>query len=413
MHVTFFSHYFPPEGNAPAMRTHNNCKRWVEQGHRVTVITGVPSVPTGVVYEGYKNKLFQRENIDGIEVIRVWTYLAANKGTMLRIVNFISYLISTVLVSLFLKRPDIIIATSPQFFCGWAGLIAGKLLRRPFILEIRDIWPDSIIAVGAMKNQSIIRLLEIMENRLYSWSESIVTVGEGYQKELIGKGVESKKISIIPNGLDHEQFSPREPDQSMIEKYNLQSKFVCSYVGTIGMACGLDVVIRAGEILREKGNENIVFLLVGEGAFRNNLQSEAERLELKNVIFTGRLDKQLIPNILSITDACLVHLKRQALFRTVMPTKIFEAAGMEKPIILGVEGYAAKLVQEAHAGILIEPENENQLVSAVENLAGDLRLCRSYGQDGRTYFIRHFDRDRLASDYLTLLTEHIKNKTRL
>ena len=413
MHVTFFSHYFPPEGNAPAMRTHNNCKRWVEQGHRVTVITGVPSVPTGVVYEGYKNKLFQRENIDGIEVIRVWTYLAANKGTMLRIVNFISYLISTVLVSLFLKRPDIIIATSPQFFCGWAGLIAGKLLRRPFILEIRDIWPDSIIAVGAMKNQSIIRLLEIMENRLYSWSESIVTVGEGYQKELIGKGVESKKISIIPNGLDHEQFSPREPDQSMIEKYNLQSKFVCSYVGTIGMACGLDVVIRAGEILREKGNENIVFLLVGEGAFRNNLQSEAERLELKNVIYTGRLDKQLIPNILSISDVCLVHLKRKALFRTVMPTKIFEAAGMEKPIILGVEGYAAKLVQEADAGILIEPENENQLVSAVEKLADDLHLCRSYGQDGRSYFVRYFDRDRLASDYLTLITEHIKNKTRL
>ena len=413
MQILFFSHYFPPEGNAPASRTYENCKRWVQDGHLVVVITCAPNCPEGRVYEGYKNKLWKRENIDGIEVLRVWTYIAANKGTVKRIANYVSYLFSAVFFNLFMKRPDIMIATSPQFFCGWAGLIASKLRHTPFILEIRDIWPESIVAVGAMQGKRLLQWLELLEEKMYAWSRHIVTVGAGYSERLIEKGVSPEKISIVMNGVDRELFFPREPDHALREKLGLDGKFICSYIGTIGMACGLDVVLRSGEILKQKGRNDIVFLLVGDGAVREELEKVARRLGLDNVIFTGRKDKKLVPNFLSITDACLVHLKKTDLFTTVMPTKIFEAAGMARPIIIGVAGFAAQVVEDARAGIPIEPENEKELVATVEKLADNPELCRSYGQSGNVYIMEHYDRDNLAMDYLHVLHRVIEGKKRV
>lgn len=179
MHILFFSHYFPPEGNAPATRTYENCKRWVELGHQVTVVTCAPNCPAGVVYNGYKNKLYQRETVDGIDLIRVWTYIAANKGTFKRIANYASYTMSSVVASLGLGRPDIIVATSPQFFCGWSGVLTRLWKRVPFVLEIRDLWPDSIAAVGAMKQSFLLDMLYKMEDWMYKSASHIVTVGEG------------------------------------------------------------------------------------------------------------------------------------------------------------------------------------------------------------------------------------------
>ena len=194
MRILFFSHYFPPEGNAPASRTHENCKRWVRKGHKVIVITCAPNVPDGVVYEGYRNKLYQRENVEGIGVIRVWTYIAANKGTTRRIMNYVSYMLSAVFFALFLKRPSVVIATSPQFFCGWAGVIVSRLRRVPFILEIRDIWPESIVAVGAFRSKRLLRILEWLELKMYAAAHHIITVGKGYKRKLIEKGVQERSV---------------------------------------------------------------------------------------------------------------------------------------------------------------------------------------------------------------------------
>ena len=180
MYIMMFSHYFRPEGNAPASRAYENCKNWVRQGHRIKVITCAPNVPDGKVYDGYKNKLYQKENIDGIDIVRVWSYIAANKGKVRRILNYISYMFSAVFFSLFQKKPDVVIATSPQFFCGWAGVVISRLRRVPLILEIRDIWPDSIVAVGAMRQKFLLRILEWLEVKMYAAAQEIVTVGEGY-----------------------------------------------------------------------------------------------------------------------------------------------------------------------------------------------------------------------------------------
>ena len=304
MHILFFSHYFPPEGNAPASRTYENCKRWIRLGHRVTVITCAPNVPDGIVYKGYKNKLYKKEMIDGIDVIRVWTYITANKGTIRRIINYISYMFSSILFSLFVKKPEVIIATSPQFFCGWAGLIASRMRRKSFILEIRDIWPDSIVAVGAMRNKILLRILEWLELIMYNAADHIVTVGNGYKEKLIEKGVREGYISVITNGFDSEIFFPRKSDEKISRIYKPNHEFVCSYIGTIGMACGLEVVLLAAKLLKKFKRHNIKFLLVGSGAVKERLQKQAIEDGLDNVVFVDRQDKNNIPDFYQIT----IHL---------------------------------------------------------------------------------------------------------
>ena len=405
MHILFLSHYFPPESNAPASRTYENCRRWVRRGHKVTVITCVPNVPDGVVYDGYKNRLRQCEVVDGINVVRVWTYVAANRGRIRRTLNYISYMFSAIFFSLFVKKPDVILATSPQFFCGWAGVIASRLRRVPFILEIRDVWPDSIVAVGALRNKRIVRILEWLELKMYAAAKHIITVGKSYKQVLIEKGVPAEDISIITNGFDCDIFYPRESDEKVRQRYNLNGEFVCSYVGTIGMACGLEVVLHTAKLLKNRQRNDIKFLLVGAGATKEQLRRQALEENLDNIVFVERQDREAIPRILSVADACLVHLRRSDHFKTVFPSKILEATAMAKPTILGVEGYAAQFLREADAGICIEPENADQLAEAVENLADDPELCRSLGQAGREYVTKHHDRDNLASEYLDKIVQ--------
>lgn len=410
MRILFFSHYFPPEGNAPASRTYENCRHWVRAGHEVTVITCAPNCPEGLVYDGYVNKLYQRERVDGIDVRRVWTYIAANEGTVRRILNYVSYMVSAFLFSFFVKRPDVIIATSPQFFCGWAGVLAHAARRIPFILEIRDIWPESIVAVGAMQTSRLIRILERLELWMYASASHIVTVGEGYSRRLHEKGVPPARTTVIMNGLNRDLFTPRAPDDGLIERFGLQGKFVCSYSGTIGMACGLSIVLEAAQKLKESGITDVAFLLVGDGASRKDLESQAQERRLDNVIFTGRQPKEMMPEFLAISDVCLVHLRKTELFTTVMPSKIFEMAGMAKPIINGVGGFAAEFIDSAGAGINIEPENSGQLIDALYRLREDPALRQAFGNAGRAYVIANFDREKLAEDYLATLDATLHNK---
>jgi glycosyltransferase involved in cell wall biosynthesis len=407
MNILFLSHYFPPEGNAPASRTYENARRWVMAGHQVTVITCAPNCPEGVLYKGYSNKLYGREIVDGIDVRRVWTFIAANEGTVRRIANYVSYMVSAVSLSFFVGRPDVIIATSPQFFCGWAGVLASFFRRIPFILEIRDIWPESIVAVGAMNNPRLVHFLERLEKIMYASARHIVTVGEGYRSRLIEKGVQGERISVVMNGVNRSLFNPREPDEKLKQQYNVTNKFVCSYSGTIGMACGLKVVLHAAQILKDRGINDIVFMLIGEGASRKELEAEALAMRLDSVVFTGRQPKEMMPAFLGISDVCLVHLRKTDLFTTVMPSKIFEAAGMAKPIINGVGGFAAEFIQKAGAGVNIEPENSEQLVDALLRLRQEPRLRAAYGAAGRDYVTAHYDRDKLAQEYLDVIVSVI------
>ena len=406
MRIVFFSHYFPPEGNAPASRTYEHCRRWVAAGHDVTVITCTPNVPDGVVYKGYRNRLKpQRETIEGVKVLRTWTYVAANSGGAKRILNYVSYMFSAVICFLFLcRRPDVIVATSPQFFCGWAGVIASRLKWCPFVLEIRDIWPESIATVGAMKDGFILWLLAVMERMMYRSAAHIVTVGYGYRDNILSKVDCKDRISVVTNGVDLELFSCSPGFSKFRESYELQDKFVCSYVGTIGMAHGLSVVVRAAVELKRLKREDIVFCLVGDGASRKAVAEEAESAGVSSMIrMTGLLPKSEIPGVLSGSDCLLIHLKKTDLFQTVIPSKMFEAMAMNRPLIMGVQGESAEIVSRSRSGILIEPENDAELVEALIKLTTSEQSYVSYSSGGRKFVSEHYSRDVLAESMLRIL----------
>ena len=406
MKILFLSHYYLPEGNAPATRVSALAERWVKAGHSVTVITCAPNVPNGVVYEGYANKWCVRETINGVNVIRVWTYLAANKGAVKRMLNFVSYLFSAVFRALREPRPDIVIATSPQIFCGCAGVWAKWLLRVPFVLEIRDIWPESMGAVGAKIPGLALRYLEHVERVMYRVADHVVTVGEGYVEKLLERKVPREKISVVMNGTDLETFFPRPKNDELLSKYGLNGKFVVSYIGTVGMACGLEVVLEAAAKLKAMTDaqaKKIAFVIVGDGAVREKLEGEAKEKNLDNVVFTGRQPKDSMPDWVASSGANLVHLRKTDLFTTVMPSKIFESAGCARPVIMGVDGFAKKLVMDAGAGLSMSPGNADELVDCALKLASDPELCEKLGRGAHEKIAKVHNRDSQAADYLALL----------
>lgn len=412
MKILFFCHYFPPEVNAPATRTYEHCRRWVAAGHEVTVVTCIPNCPDGVAFDGYRNiPKRQIEIVDGIKVVRVWTLLAPNAGTLRRIANYVSYQISACWSALWLDRPDIVVATSPQFFCGWAGVWISRLKRRPFVLEIRDIWPESIAAVGAMKQGLMVRYLEWLEKRMYRAASHIVTVGSGYHDNVVAKVPEmASRTSIVTNGVDIDSYTPTNRDINFLKSHNLEGKFVCSYVGTIGMAHGLSVTVRAAKILREQGRNDIAFLIVGDGAQRQCLEKQAIDEGVSDLVrFTGRLSKQEMPRVLASSDCCLVHLRGTELFSTVIPSKIFETMAMQRPIIMGVTGPARQIVLDAGGGQPMEPDSEKDLAQILSNFADNPSAVAQQCKRARTYVAKNFSRDRLAKEMLTTL-ESVSHK---
>ncbi|MCQ2378559.1 MAG: glycosyltransferase family 4 protein [Victivallaceae bacterium] len=407
MKILFITHYYSPEGNAPASRVSALAERWAAAGHDVTVLTGVPNVPDGIVYPGYKNRRKQIENLRGVNVVRVWTFIAPNRGTVKRSINYLSFMFSAFFCGLFMGKPDVMIATSPQFFCGWAGVLLHVFRHIPFVLEIRDIWPESMSAVGAKLPKFFLKMIGILEKKMYKSADSIVTVGPGYILKLKERGVPEEKISVVMNGVDKRSFFPRPKNERLLAENRLTGKFICSYIGTIGMACGLQTALDAGAILKERRRDDIRIVLVGDGASREALQKEAAERNLDNVIFTGRRPKEEMPDWIASSDVNLVHLKKTDLFTTVMPSKIFESAGCARPILMGVDGFAKQLVMDAEAGVPIEPENAGQLADALEKLADDPALCAALGKNAFNNIASKYDRDIQSKDYLAIL-ERVK-----
>ena len=365
VHVLFLTDNFPPEVNAPASRTFEHCREWVKAGHRVTVITCAPNFPKGKVFDGYRNKLWQRETMEGIEVVRVWSYITANEGFVRRILDYQSYMVSAIVASLFVRKVDLIVGTSPQFFTACAAYVASRLKFRPYIFELRDLWPETIKAVGAMKNARAIELLEKLELFLYRKSATVISVTKSFKKNLISRGIDGSKIEIVTNGVDISQFTPRPKDAALTKELGLEGKFVAGYIGTHGLCHGLETLVTAAERLRGTG---IVFLFLGDGARKQFLRDMAAEKKLDNVVFIDSVPKAEVPRYWSILDVSVIHLQKAELFTTVIPSKLFESMGMGLPVLHGVEGESADIVRDEHAGIPFEPENVDELVAALRRL---------------------------------------------
>ena len=365
VHVLFLTDNFPPEVNAPASRTFEHCREWVKAGHRVTVITCAPNFPKGKVFDGYRNKLWQRETMEGIEVVRVWSYITANEGFVRRILDYQSYMVSAIIASIFVRKVDVIVGTSPQFFTACAAYVTSRLKFRPYIFELRDLWPESIKAVGAMKNERAIALLESLELFLYRKAARVISVTNSFKDNLVSRGIDGSKIEVVTNGVDLSQFKPRSKDPELERQLGLQGKFVVGYIGTHGLAHALETVLDAAERLR---GTNVTFLLLGDGARKQALREDAARRGLDNVVFIDTVPKTEVPRYWSILDVSLIHLQKTELFTTVIPSKLFESMGMGLPVLHGVEGESARIVRDENAGIPFEPENADALVAALRRL---------------------------------------------
>jgi glycosyltransferase involved in cell wall biosynthesis len=297
---------------------------------------------------------------------------------------------------------DVVIATSPQFFVGIAGLVIATWKRTPFVFEVRDLWPASIVAVGALTNRFIIGILESIEMMLYRRARIVVAVADSTVDILGRRGIPPAKIAVVKNGVDLDKFAPGADDgRAVREEFGLAGKFVTSYIGTIGMAHGLDIVLDAAE--RTKADDAVAYMIVGEGARREEIEAAAVERGLSNVVFAGQQPRERVAEFLAASDAVLVHLKKTDLFEHVIPSKIFEIMACEKPIIMGVAGEAAAIIAEAKSGIVIEPEDSDALIAAVRRLQSDAAARTAMGKAGRAYVEAHFSRDRLAEDYLAYL----------
>lgn len=402
MRILFLSQYFPPEMGAPAARTHELARRWVAAGAEVTVITAIPNHPNGIIPQAYKEARFFEEQVDGIRVLRTWIYAAANRGFWRRSVNYFSFMVSSLVQGL--RRAgaaDVVIATSPQFLVGISGWIASRILRVPFVFEVRDLWPDSIAALGVLREGTVMRILQRIEMWLYRQAACIVGVAHSTREELVRRGIDANKIVIIPNGADNQVFRDLEKYNGIRENLQLGRKFVVSYVGTHGMAHGLETVLQCADRLR--GNPDIAFLFVGDGAERDRLIGLAESLRLENVHFVGVQPRERIPFYIATSDVSLVPLRRKRLFEKVLPSKLFEIMGCSRPVILGVEGEAQRAVEESGAGICVQPENPAALEHAILELYRDPNRADELGRAGRDFVRRRFCRDQLAHAYLDVL----------
>lgn len=404
--ITLITEYFPPEIGAGSTRAYENSINWLKRGAQVTVVTGFPDYPDGKIPEKYHGYKFLRENIDGINVIRTFTITAPNKGYFKRIISFISFLFSSSIQGAYsLGKQDIIIATSPPFLVGVSGYIVSMIKKLPLIFEVRDIWPESIIQLGLIKNKFIIKFLELIEAKLYKHSRRIVSVTDSYVDIISKKGIPSSKISVIKNGVNIDFFSPMSKDINLLEKLGCTDKLVISYIGTIGLSHSLDRILLVAQTLSHV--EDICFLFVGDGAEKENLVTQANQLKINNVKFVPPVPKEKLISYYSISDILLVPLKNIPLFRNVIPSKIFEIMAMQKPMILSVDGEARKIVEEAGAGFFVQPESVKALTDVIIKLKREPQLRAQLGANGRKYVKDKFDREKLAAEYLKIIMETI------
>ncbi|MDZ7691024.1 MAG: glycosyltransferase family 4 protein [Balneolaceae bacterium] len=374
---------------------------WVQEGHQVTVITCAPNFPQGEVYEGYRNELRQQEVMDGIKVIRVWSYITSNKGFVKRTLDYVSFAVTSFGTGLF-QKADVIVATSPQFFTTWSGFLLSKLKRTPWVFELRDLWPESIKTVGALKDGPIYRTLEKIELFLYRSADLVVPVTDAFKENLVERGIPADKQRVIPNGSNLELFNSENlEDRDLRAELGLEDKFIVGYIGTHGMAHNLDFILDCAGAIEDP---DIHFVFIGDGAEKEHLVAMAEEQKLENVTFMDPVPKEEVPGYLAMVDISLVPLKKSDTFKTVIPSKIFEAAAMDTPILLGVEGQAREIVEQFDAGIAFEPENQADFLEK-------LRLFKEnsdvYNQKARNaeQLAKAYDRKKLALKMLEGLKE--------
>lgn len=409
MRIVYICHYFVPEMGAPSARVYEMARRWVQKGHKVTVVTCFPNHPTGVIPEAYRGKFFQREVIDGIEVLRNYVYATPNRGVFKKTINHLSFMVSSVVLSLpRLKAFDVVVCSSPTFFSVISAFIFSRIRSVPFVFEVRDLWPAIFVDLGILKNRRLIAVLEAIEMFLYRQSTKVVTVTDSFRRTLIARGICAGKVDVVTNGAEIDFFKPQPSNNSVREKFNLHGKFVVSYIGAHGISHGLENILEAAE--RLKAQEDILFLFVGEGAEKEKLVAMKRDRNLGNVRFLPGQPKEMMPDFYAVSDVCMVPLRNIELFKTFLPSKMFEIMACGRPIIGSVLGEAREILERAGCAVLTLPESHEEIACAVKQLYGNRALCEEMGRKGRRFVEQYYSRERLACRYEALLQEVVRKR---
>jgi glycosyltransferase involved in cell wall biosynthesis len=350
------------------------------------------------------HRLHYTETVGGVRVVRTWLWPLPNRKAHERIRNYASFCVSAGISGLALHKPDVIIATSPQLLCALSGWWLAWWKRVPFVFEVRDLWPESLAAVGAGSEGSLLhRTLGAIAGFLYRRADRIVVVAPAFKDHLIRHwNVPAAKVSIVENGVETDLFRLDPAAMEVRKQLKLEDRFLICYIGTMGNAHGLETLIAAAEEL-QTALPNAIFLLIGEGADKERIVELAAARGLTNVQFLGQQPRERIPAYVSAADVCLVMLKKTELFKTVIPTKLLEYMACERPVIVAVDGQARQIVEEAGAGVFVEPENSKALVKAILHLAQDPERRRQMGASGRQYIVNKYSREKTAQDYIAVL----------
>jgi len=404
LRVTFLTHYFPPEVGPAQTRLHELAKRLIKAGQAVRVVTGFPSYPAGVVFTGYRGMLFMEDRVDGIRVLRTWVFATRSRGFLGRILNYMSFPVSSLLATRKLGRTDVIYVQSPPLFTGLAALWFARLKRAPFIFNVSDIWPQSAVELGILRNRFAIRIAEMLERHIYRRAARITVPTPGILERLAARGVPREKLFLLTNGVDTAAYQAATSDLELSRQLGLDGHKVFMYAGLHGLAQGLDVILEAAKLTR---NPEVLYVFVGDGADKAALVAKAQAEGISNVRFLPIQPTSTLPALLKLVYATVIPLRRLDLFKTALPSKLFDSMAAGRPIVAPLWGEAAALVETADCGLVVEPEDAGALQQAVEKLAADPELARRLGEQGRRYVVEHFDRDDIAARLVKLLEETV------
>lgn len=364
MKVIYLCQHFPPETGAPQIRVYEVSKELIRRGHQVEVITAFPHHPAGIIPDEYKGMFYMKEDWDGIPVHRSWIYPSPKGSFWKRLASYFSFTFSAFYSIFKSKKTDVIICNSPPLFLGITGYIGAKLKRAKFVFNVADIWPESAVELGLVKNKQFIKLAEMLERFLYKKSWKIATATDGIKDYMVRKGKDEKDVFLLPNGVNTHDFNIRPKDTELIQKIGLEGKKIFMYAGTLGYAQGLDSVLEAAALLKD-GHPDIHFLFVGDGQEREKLLKMKEDLNLTNVTFYGAVPLKEMPSMFSIADYSIVSLRDIDLFKGARPSKIFPAISSGVPVIYCGSGESAAILEDYNCGRIAPPENPEGIAKTI------------------------------------------------
>ncbi len=393
MRILYLSQYFPPEVGATQTRAYEMASNWVRLGHSVTVLCEIPNHPSGIIPPEYHGKQYERGSLDGIEVIRLWVKASPVKNFRSRMLFYITYMMSATLAGLLLAngRYDLIYASSPPLFVGAAALFLSRVRRLPLVFEVRDLWPESAVALGELSNPRVISWAARLEEACYHHARLVVVVTRGILLRLLERGIPQDKLAKVPNGanIDFFRFSP-DGRENIRHQLELKNKFIAIYAGIHGIAQGLETMVEAARLL--EGSSRIHFLLVGDGPQKAYLEKLVAQYGLTNLTMLPEQPRHQIVHYLSAADIAVIPLRRLELFTGALPSKMFDAWACERPVLLSVDGEAREVMEQADAGIFIPPEDPQALSAALQRAIESPEQLSQMGRRGRTFVVDNYSR---------------------